>query len=1463
VHHSYDPNAGVLHLGNGTKRSAQFEGWIIESVAGSRDPSNACTGVPLGWCEGRPATEVALYDIEGLTVGADGKVFFTDNDHGIVGEIDQQGLFHVIPTPTSTFSEIRDVAMDDLGAVYVARYWGNRITRLVPTAGGGWDTQDAFLTGVPHPTRLAIGPGGMLYLLTETLAGEGGAAVIRAYTPAGQVRTVAGGGAGVPDQCNLDIEDPPYPISLAAGLDVNESGQVIFTEFGTSRLYMVDPLGKTESFAGIGHQEACLPQHPLPVDGLDKDETLLIRPNGVIFGKGDDIYFVDCGLQMGGQDYCHVRRISRDEVVHNMAGRDEDVPPGWGAYDGLPATLFNFGDDYLRDIAAAPDGSFYASSGMSIYHIRRGRIAWHSDEDFYIPSPDGGEVYVFRGGKHMETRDALTERVIRTFTYDVDGSLQTITDDEGRTTTIQRDGVNLTVSTTGQAAVPLIVNGNDYLTSVSNPGGRTYSMTYHPNRPEPGLLATFTNPRSKTSQFTYYPDGRLESDTNAKQDTITLDRDELGPSKYKVTTTSPEGLVTEYDTEARASGVLCRTVTRPDGVVEQSWVSGEEEAISLSPTGLYTEYVPGPDPRWGAEAPVTQSQRMVVYVAGQEPVNPCDEEGLGGGGVPARIMELSSERLVELDEQGPDPTLVLSHIETTKVTDGLSPQRDYVSEYKRVDPAHDGAPSITATSPMQRQYVSVLIKEDCLDCDPKEKLLVGRMEAPAVQIYPELPQAQGLAPLTVERTYDPVTGLLSAITRRQSSSGDERVRTTSFDSKGRVIALQDRSDQRVTYGYDVRGFVESEKLQKWNAVDEQWDTVAELDLGHDDNGNLISVTRMHAEGAQQSVFHFLGFDDLDLLESYDPPDVPGATEDVVFSYDQDLRLTGIDYPGGKYVEVDYLPGSSQLEELRASNGEGGLVTVVPTYDSATGRVTQQSRGVATLTSNFDGPLSTGQQWDTPSIWSDYQLAYAAQSFTPESILFGGTRATFERDNDQLTSGVGIEYTGDGIDDASLIIVRNHVAGLVTHTEIGSVTTDTEYNDFGEVVYFAAAFDEVVFYSYDLQRGPNGRIEGKTELARPCLGGPPVAAEYVYLYDDLGRLTDVLVGGVPTEHFDYDMNGNRTSWNVDDQDRITTIPDLQYDARGDVIRRGSQHYTYDALGNLTKVIIDGAVPPQPALIRYEIDPQNRRVAKRAGAGEGALALVQGLIYLDQLRPVGELDETGEQKRHFIYATDSSIPDFFVNEITNGAEVYRIIADHLGSPRYAIKIGGTIDTAVGQCMTFLAFGEVVANQRAVGFDLLPFGFAGGIYDGDTRMVRFGARDYDPQLGRWTAKDPILLEGDAPNVYLYVLDDPINWLDPAGLTKGGKKRVGGSDDALQELIEAMRSGGKEAVDKVKRCYEELFRQGKIPKKRWEWIKAWAKLVKDGRITTGGALPCLDSISCTCLNRPEECLEVMDELD
>lgn len=39
----------------------------------------------------------------------------------------------------------------------------------------------------------------------------------------------------------------------------------------------------------------------------------------------------------------------------------------------------------------------------------------------------------------------------------------------------------------------------------------------------------------------------------------------------------------------------------------------------------------------------------------------------------------------------------------------------------------------------------------------------------------------------------------------------------------------------------------------------------------------------------------------------------------------------------------------------------------------------------------------------------------------------------------------------------------------------------------------------------------------------------------------------------------------------------------------------------------------------------------------------------------------------------------------------------------------------------------------------------------------------------MGRWTSKDPILFGGGDTNLFGYVANDPVNWVDPSGLKPG----------------------------------------------------------------------------------------------
>jgi RHS repeat-associated protein len=89
-----------------------------------------------------------------------------------------------------------------------------------------------------------------------------------------------------------------------------------------------------------------------------------------------------------------------------------------------------------------------------------------------------------------------------------------------------------------------------------------------------------------------------------------------------------------------------------------------------------------------------------------------------------------------------------------------------------------------------------------------------------------------------------------------------------------------------------------------------------------------------------------------------------------------------------------------------------------------------------------------------------------------------------------------------------------------------------------------------------------------------------------------------------------------------------------------------------------------------------------------------------------------------------------------------------------------------------MDYDSFGNVTLDTNP-GFQ--PFGFAAGLYDADTRLVRFGTRDYDASTGRWLAKDVIGFSGNDANLYRYASNDAVNLVDPMGLSTGGDVAVG----------------------------------------------------------------------------------------
>ena len=259
--------------------------------------------------------------------------------------------------------------------------------------------------------------------------------------------------------------------------------------------------------------------------------------------------------------------------------------------------------------------------------------------------------------------------------------------------------------------------------------------------------------------------------------------------------------------------------------------------------------------------------------------------------------------------------------------------------------------------------------------------------------------------------------------------------------------------------------------------------------------------------------------------------------------------------------------------------------------------------------------------------------------------------------------------------------------------------------------------------------------------------------WAFTCDDAGRLTQVTRDGTPVHIHQYGPTGpsGTITATYDDRDRLVQYgnTDYTYNAAGDLTQtsgpQGTTSYDYDAFGNLR-----GATQPDGTKITYVIDGENRRVGKKVDG-----TLEQGWLYQDGLNPVAQTDGQGNVTERFVYGTKPNVPAYMIKDGTT----YRFITDPRGSVRLVVNA----DTGeIAQRIDYSPFGKVV-NDTNPGFQ--PFGFAGGLYDLDTGLVRFGARDYDPETGRWTAKDPIGFLGGTANLYQYAVTDPVNYLDLSG--------------------------------------------------------------------------------------------------
>jgi RHS repeat-associated protein len=571
-------------------------------------------------------------------------------------------------------------------------------------------------------------------------------------------------------------------------------------------------------------------------------------------------------------------------------------------------------------------------------------------------------------------------------------------------------------------------------------------------------------------------------------------------------------------------------------------------------------------------------------------------------------------------------------------------------------------------------------------------------------------QITGLEP--VNYGYDS-RGRLTTVT--QGSGAVSRSASVLYNAQGYIDRFTDPAGQSTHFVYDQAGRVNRQTLSDGRII--TW--------SYDANGNVIGLT------PPGRPTHTFTYTPVDLEERYNPPSAGLPVSHTQYAYNLDKQLTTITRPDGQAITLGY-DAAGRTSTITLPNG-----SIVLGY-SATGRLASlnTSQGV-NLSYTYDGFLPISEIYSGPI--SGIVGRTHNTDFRTTSISVNGNSISFSYDADNLLTKAG-----------ALNLARNEQNGLLTGTALGATATTHSYNTLGELQTLSATHSGNGLYSFSLSRDQRGNITQKTETVQ----GQTVT--YGYAYDVTGRLIEVTKNGVVQTTYNYDPNGNRLSAGAmyDDQDRLLTYGgnSYTYTANGELKTKtqGGQTstYTYDVLGNLRQASVPGVND-----IEYVIDGRSRRVGKKLGA-----TLVQGFLYQDGLRPIAELDGSGAVVSRFVYGSRFNVPDYMVK----GSTTYRIVSDHLGSPRLIIN---TADGTIAQRIDYDEFGNIT-NDTNPGFQ--PIGFAGGLYDRDTKLTRFGARDYDAETGRWTSKDPIRFSGGDANLYGYVLNDPVNFVDPFGLDR-----------------------------------------------------------------------------------------------
>jgi len=228
-----------------------------------------------------------------------------------------------------------------------------------------------------------------------------------------------------------------------------------------------------------------------------------------------------------------------------------------------------------------------------------------------------------------------------------------------------------------------------------------------------------------------------------------------------------------------------------------------------------------------------------------------------------------------------------------------------------------------------------------------------------------------------------------------------------------------------------------------------------------------------------------------------------------------------------------------------------------------------------------------------------------------------------------------------------------------------------------------------------------------------------------------------------------------------------------------------YYSYDRENRLTNARkFGGLMPRANESVNYQYDAFGRRVVRQDKKTGRTEFTHDGM---DVIQDRFEKNDGSTSTTNYINGI--GIDDKL--KVTSGTTSRYFLQDHLGSTVGMADTNGNITESA----TYDSFGRIQSSNLTT-----RYGYTGRETDSTTGLLYYRARQYDPQIGRFTSEDPIGFEGGDINLYGYVSNDPLSYNDPLGLTPDGNK-------------------------KLAKCYADALRAYRYGKSQHSWLTWGAK--------------------------------------